>query len=343
MSDSPEHKFISISLDKSLSDFSNTRLLGVQEAQRRTFDYGCLVLRDFSRPLVSQVLWSHHEGIEKDIRTLLFDAGSALKLYFVRDNVKNRSKIDELLRAYREQPSTIPLLRGLRIIPVPHEFDADSENHRNWMDNFIRNCISGDLLFAVIFGKLSASDLITFSDHGGLIGLKFAALQLITISGLDHGPSFEKAVGSKGSPLREVLTMLSGTGLVGAVRNSNIKVPTLKGRFFLDLCRRIMFERLHCNEWSDELKIMMRHLKVELPKWGAEINFENCREDRVHEILFSMHQCKSQFGRDLMDGIDLKNPSFHSEFSWKGFTSNKYFDVSGKFWDDSDDLDLFSE
>jgi hypothetical protein len=231
MADSPEHKFISLSLDKSLSDFSDTRLLGIREAQRRTFDYGCVVLRDFSRPLVSQVLWNHQEGIEKDIRTLLFDAGSSLKLYFIRDNVKNRAKLDELLKAYREQLSTAPLLRGLRIIPVPDAFDADSESHQNWMEGFIRNCISRDLLFAVVFGKLSASDLATFSDHGGPFGLKFAALQEITTSGLDHGPSFERAVGSKGPPLREALTMLSGTGLAGAVRNSNYESAHLERPF----------------------------------------------------------------------------------------------------------------
>ena len=65
MSDSPEHQFISKSLDRVLQEFSSTRLLGLAEADRRTFDYGCLLLRDFSRPLVSQVLWSHSKGMRE--------------------------------------------------------------------------------------------------------------------------------------------------------------------------------------------------------------------------------------------------------------------------------------
>jgi hypothetical protein len=88
---------------------------------------------------------------------------------------------------------------------------------------------------------------------------------------------------------------------------------------------------------------MMRYLKVELPEWDKEITVEKSREDPLHEILFSMDCCKSQFGRDLMDGVDLNNPNFYSEFSWKKFTGSSYFDVTGKFWDDNDDLDLFQE
>src|SRR5205823_9826714 len=101
MADSPEHKFISESLDRALKKYSETRLLGLKETERRTFDYGCIILRDASRPLVSQVLWSHEEGIEKDLHTLLFDGGASLKLYFVRDRTRSRVKIDEGLGAYR--------------------------------------------------------------------------------------------------------------------------------------------------------------------------------------------------------------------------------------------------
>jgi hypothetical protein len=340
VADSPEHKFISQSLDRSLSDFSETKLLGIQEADRRTFDYGCMLLRDFSRPLISQVLWSHQEGIEKDIRTLLFEGGASLKLYFVRDNVRNRAKADEVLRSYRDEPKTSSLLRGFRLISVPDSFDADSESQRRWMDGFIRTCISNDLLFAVVFGKLSASDIAAFSGHGGPFGLKFAALDLITRSGLHHGPSFEKEVGSKGSPLREALTMLSATGLVGTVRRSILRVPTLKGRFLLDLSRRLMFEKLYCADWSDELRIIMRHLKIDLPTFGEESSFENSRDNIANEILLSMERCKSQFGRDLMAGISRRDSRFYSEFDWKRFTTDASFHIDQHFWEDADDLKL---
>jgi len=341
MADSPEHKFISQSLDQALGEFSETKLLGIQETQRRTFDYGSVLLRDLSRPLVSQVLWSHHEGIDKDIRTLLFEAGASLKLYFVRDTLKNRARIDEVLKAYRAEQATAPLMRGLRIIPVPDAFNADSESHQAWMRRFVYDSVSSDLLFAVVFGKLSAPEVAAFSDHGGPVGLKFAALQLITTSGMDHGPSFEKEVGSKGSPLREVLTMLSTSGLVGKVRNSIMKVPTLKGRFLLDLSRRLMFERLYCQAWSDELRTIVGHLKIELPTWGEEITFRNARDSIANELLFSMDCCKSQFGRDLMKEVNIQNPQFFSEFDWKKFVRDPQYGITNNFWNDSDDLDLF--
>ena len=46
MADSPKHKFISESLDRALKNYPETCLLGLKEAERRTFDYGCIVLRD---------------------------------------------------------------------------------------------------------------------------------------------------------------------------------------------------------------------------------------------------------------------------------------------------------
>src|SRR5215813_4520954 len=163
MADTPEHKFISESLDRALRQYSETRLLGLREAERRTFDYGCVILRDASRPLVSQVLWSHDEGIEKDLRTLLFDGGSSIKAYFVRDRIRNRAKIDEVLSAYRNNSETQSLLRGLRIFPVPEDFDADSAADRDWMDEHILTAISSDLLFGIVFGKLTQSDVRAFS------------------------------------------------------------------------------------------------------------------------------------------------------------------------------------
>ena len=80
MSPALEHRFIAQCANESPSLFSTVRLLGVTESQRRTFDYSCVLWRDCSHPLVAQVLWSHHEGIDKDLRTLLHDADSLLKV-----------------------------------------------------------------------------------------------------------------------------------------------------------------------------------------------------------------------------------------------------------------------
>jgi hypothetical protein len=112
-------------------------------------------MRDSSRPLVAQVLWRHQEGIDKDLRTLLQDAESLVKVYFVKDTIRARSRIDEVLTSYRRNPATRDLLRGLRIIPVPSGFDADKENDRAWMAKHIEESVTSDVLFNIVFGGSS--------------------------------------------------------------------------------------------------------------------------------------------------------------------------------------------
>ncbi|MBS3024441.1 hypothetical protein [Acidiphilium multivorum] len=254
MADSPEHKFISESLNRALTTYSHTKLLGLTEAERRTFDYGCILLRDASRPLVSQVLWSHTEGIDKDLRFLIFEGGASLKLYFVRDRLKNRAKIDEVLGTFRRAPETKALLRGLRIIPIPDGFDSDKESEREWMDKHLLESVSTDLLFAVIFGRLEYRDVREFALHGGPLGLKLAALQLIASA---EYQSLESRLRSKG-PLREALARLAGIGLITSAGFSTVRVPTLKGRFLLDLARLLTFEALRRLKWNGRRRAWRR-------------------------------------------------------------------------------------
>src|ERR1700754_2399101 len=110
-----EHQFISDSLDKIIKEFSNRSLFGITESQRRTFDYSCILLRDFSRPLISQVLWGHTEGIEKDIRTRVHDSFASIKVYVVKDLTRTRSRLEEIINSYRSNEATRKLLTGLRL------------------------------------------------------------------------------------------------------------------------------------------------------------------------------------------------------------------------------------
>ncbi|MFM0167674.1 hypothetical protein [Paraburkholderia sediminicola] len=347
MADSPEHKFISEALDLALKIYSETRLLGLSEADRRSFDYGCLLLRDASRPLVSQVLWSHAEGIEKDIRSLIFDGGSSLKLYFVRDRIKNRAKIDEVLNAYRSEPSTKDLLKGLRIIPIPEGFDADKEAERQWMQKYLLESVSSDLLFAVVFGKLTHDDVRRFSLHGGPLGLKIAALQVIeTAKHLqEHGPSFEAAVGSKGSPLREVLAMLGGIGLIMSPGFSTVRLPTLKGRFLLDLARLLTFERGSRTSWSPETKLILKHLRLEPDAgWQEELTISQKKASPIDDLLNSINYARRQFDIDIMENLDANNPVFHTMLALENYTDGPYGSYPGltaALWNDPDDFVRF--
>src|SRR5882762_10248637 len=109
-----EHQCLAENIDNVLKQVSETSLLGILEADRKQFDYGCIIQRDFSRALVSQVLWKNPEGIEKDLRSLIFDSTAKLKLYVFKDSVKTRAKINEITQSYKTQPGLSKLLCGLR-------------------------------------------------------------------------------------------------------------------------------------------------------------------------------------------------------------------------------------
>jgi hypothetical protein len=65
MAESPEHQFLKSEATKVLEDFSCLHLYGYTETDRKKFDFSCLLERDWSRPLVGQVLWKHSQETAK--------------------------------------------------------------------------------------------------------------------------------------------------------------------------------------------------------------------------------------------------------------------------------------
>ena len=90
-------------------------------------------MRDLDRPLVAQVLCQHGHGLEKDIRTLLFDSEALIKLYVIRDSARLRATLDDVLISYRGDSNTRQKLLGLKLVFVPPDFDADDEAQRFWL------------------------------------------------------------------------------------------------------------------------------------------------------------------------------------------------------------------
>lgn len=311
MAASPEHQFIAEEISSILESYSRTKLLGVLESSRKKYDYSCVIERDLERALVSQVLWSHTDGIYKDLVTLLHDKESVLKLYLVKDTLKHRVKIDEVIAEYRSNPATKSLLVGLRVIFLPEGFDADKEIERNFMSDHISRLICSDLLVGSVFGRLSGFDIRVFSNHGGPLGLKFAILDEITRNGLIHTPTFKKRLGySTSGTIREATTMLAALGLVKRVDQSVILLPSLKGRMFLDLTRRILYDNGESTESSGELNIIKSLL-------FTENRYINSKLTRIESIISSALHCHEQFGRNLLEGVDPDRPVFHSNFNWQ--------------------------
>jgi hypothetical protein len=69
VAEAPEHQFLSHKFLEVLAEFSQLKLYGYTEADRKKFDFACVLHRDWDRSLVGQTLWKHTEGIDKDIRT----------------------------------------------------------------------------------------------------------------------------------------------------------------------------------------------------------------------------------------------------------------------------------
>lgn len=309
MAVSPEHQFVAEEINSVLLKYANTKLLGVLESERKKFDYSCTLERDCQRVLVSQVLWSHTEGIHKDLMTLLHDHESLLKVYFIKDTTKHRLKIEEVISEYKSNPNTKPLLKGLRLIFLPSDFDADKESEQKFMSNYMSQLICRDLLFGVVFGRLSKFDIRVFANHGGPFGLKLAVLDEVTKNGLIHSPTFKKNLGySTSGPLREITTMLSALGLVRRLDRSTVLLPSIKGRMFMDLARRLMYQDKHDQKHIEELDAITNLLCP-----SSTVAQPNYFDDIKRSAIY----CEKEFGRDLLQEINVEQPKFYKTYAWQ--------------------------
>ncbi|MBV9300986.1 MAG: hypothetical protein JOY53_02610 [Acidobacteriaceae bacterium] len=314
---SPEHKAIAEAIGAVLENLSESSLIGVYEGQRRTYDYSCLLMRDLDRPLVAQVLWQHDHGLEKDIRTLLFDSHALIKLYVMRDSARLRATIDDVLTSYRDDLTTRERLIGLKLIFVPPDFDADDETQRLWLRSYLLSTFSRDLEFGVAFGGFTRHSFDVFVAHQGPVGLKYAILHEICQNGLLRNPEFMERLKYRTSgPIREALAMLNAAGLVRKWDTSACCFPTLRGRFLLDFTRRLLLDIAAGSEWSSQTKRLFRALGMVTSDFPMDGIHSTRRKPRGWFGVNLQHAdlCGSQWGRDLLAGIDPAKPVLHSRF-----------------------------
>jgi hypothetical protein len=338
---SPEHEFIVLELDRAIKRFSESALFGVVEAERKKFDYGCRLDRDLSRPLVAQVLWSYPTGVDKDLRTLIHDNESTLKLYLVKHTTKHLMRIDEVVQSYHKDPTLASKLVGLRPIPVPADFDADDEEHRRWLSAFLDTRLRNDVLFGVLFGRLAPRDFRVFHRHGGPIGLKLAILNAISNHGLRTNPELKERIGyATNGPIREVIAMLTGVGLVATVGRSVLCAPTPKGRLLLDVYRRIYFEWQAQAEWNRETVLILKALDVNDLTFPKELNPKSPTAAPIEQMLISCEYSERMFGTKLLQDVDRSRPRFFGRFDYEYMLQRlgDTPDSSAEMFDDPDTL-----
>ena len=235
------------------------------------------------------------------------------------------------------------MLRGLRVIFIPSDFDADKQLDIAWMSNYLESVILRDIVFNVVFGRLAEHEVRTFADHGGLVGLKYAILHEVTEHGLSHMPTFKDRLGYKtDSPIREALTMLAATGLIRRLERTNICIPTVRGRLLLDLTRMLLFEMTHKTELSEETKLVLQSLGFESLSSYPDFSVrDNVRfEHPILDMIQSAIQCKTSFGRDLLSEVDPANPQFYVVYSWSEFNkrAREVYEVMPWVFSDPDAL-----
>lgn len=289
MAISPEHQFIAEEINKILLKYSNTKLLGVLESERKKFDYSCILERNFQKVLTSQVLWSNTRGIRKDLMSLVSDDESSLKAYFVQDTTKHRLQIAEVLSELKRFPQSEKFLNGLKIIYLPSGFDADRENEQDQISKLMSNYIYNDLLFNTIFGRLTSFDIKVFALHGGPFGLKYTILDEISKNGLINKPTFKNNINySTTGTIDKVTTMLISLGLVKQYKHSVILLPTIKGYLLLDYIKRLLFEETISNYELNEVS------KFLLPKDNDIINYKN-------ELVNSAKYAIENYDREIFE------------------------------------------
>lgn len=241
MAESPEHEFLKTRALEVLQDFSRLKLYGFSETDRKRFDFSCVLERDWSRPLAGQVLWRHSDGIDKDVRTLLTDGDSEIKVYVAGDSIAHRRLFEEVVTDYRTSGRFHDLFR-LKAIWVPQDFDADREQHRRMVSQIITAQIVEDILFNVILNRISADDLALFLTASGIPGLNLAILHLIATEGFVNISTLAQRLDVSPGPIREKLPLLAGCGFISSPLGVAWWEDTSKGRVFLDIVSRVFVE-----------------------------------------------------------------------------------------------------
>lgn len=239
MAGSVEHTFLSETALEIMEESANAQLFACREVERKRFDFGCNLTRDWTRAISGQTLWKHDgDAIDKDLRTLLTDDEASAAVYVVRDSTRTRGRLDEIIRDYRR--SQLPSLAKLRVFRIPADFDADDELSRNVVREGLRRDIYRDLLLQVALGGITPQDVRNFAGSGRL-GYPAWILNQISKDGyVDNYTSASKRYEIGVPSLKEELLRLELTGMLSREENPyGLLQVTEKGHAILDICAHL--------------------------------------------------------------------------------------------------------
>ncbi|GAA5162082.1 hypothetical protein GCM10023321_47140 [Pseudonocardia eucalypti] len=315
MAESAEHAFLSETAIRIMEESANAQLFSCLESGRKRFDFACNLTRDWTRAVSGQTLWKHdRDGIDKDLRTLLTDGEASAAVYVVRDSMKNRDRVDEIIRDYRNTSLRVSLSK-LRIFRVPADFDADDERAREVVRDGLRRDIYQDLLLQVALGGITAQDVRNFASSGR-VGSPVWILSRIDNDGyLDNYTNASKRYRMGIPALKEELLRLESAGMVSREENAlGLIQVTEKGCAMLDICARLYEYLAGKVGGNKEFLYVCRLLGMDfstLANGGQAVNFE----------FYEANRKKLPFGHGADNAAlmltCLYYSSQHGEIEWR--------------------------
>lgn len=241
MPESDEHRFLTDTTLDVLRRMARSRLYGYREADRRTFDFACGLVRDWERSVAGQTLWKHVEGVDKDVRTMLADDEAEICLYVAQDTTRARNIFHEAIRDYRRSLSRARVWR-LRVLWIPNDFDVDHEDDRASIVSILEEELTRDVLLNIVLGNISAEHVGHLVRSTGILGLDIALLAEIAFSGFLNISTTARALHVSPGPVRERIVRLLGCGFLDQPDPTGTFFHiTVRGRVFLELCREISY------------------------------------------------------------------------------------------------------
>jgi hypothetical protein len=200
----------------------------------------CLLKTNWERPLVGQIMWGNEAGLDKDLRTLITTTDASIWAYVLKNTTKNQSSLHEVIQDFKNTEYRESLSK-LKIFMIPNDFDADKEDQRETVGGYLKNLIVDDLLFNVVFGKLTEHDFKYFINGiSGKVGLKLAILSNIAVNGLDNIVLISQKLGVSKNSIREKTLQLQALGFTKDP--GFVTKMSLKGRTLLLIVKRIIEE-----------------------------------------------------------------------------------------------------
>jgi len=310
---SAEHEYVTTCFNEIVTDLSRVDVYTYENVERQAFDFSCTMRVNLSRAVVGQTLWKHASGIEKDIRTLLFEDTAEIKVYLVRSDATTKRHVRATIDDYRRSGLFDDRLFRLLCLDVP-VFDADDEAARVEVKAALRDQVADHLLFRTVFGGLSARDvwfllhLENTTSHDLAYNLRLLHYIRSGRYISNRGTAFD--LGSNANKVRERLRVLFGAGFIEPVHGQY--AVTESGETFLRMLDRFGAE-VRDRRLTPELIYLLRKIGcdvADIHRVPDPASGESLRPMHVLTmgLLFNDYNPDWRIGEDLFAAVDAALP-----------------------------------